>query len=220
MSNAGAVLKSWYAHYKNDIGTKQGKADANMKFSKNGAPVVKLTNFYIVGDTGGTTECYLTGHGGSFDSQYFLDNKSFTVPKGVTINFYQPDGYILGFGTSCLRNGAPKKHGGTNDQEYAGGDNCPNYILTKDQGTRLSGDANYAHTWEMDYATSQQVAEDLDVVLVTIRNRWFHAGVTLQAAIKAVRGAVPSITKFNCLFCRVKDGHTNDSWDAGSGKWT
>src|SRR5208282_6764794 len=99
------------------------------------------------------------GPGGSFDADYCVSNKTFTVPKGVTVNFYQPDGYILGFSTAALRNGAPKKHGGTNDQLYTGDTECTNYILTKDQGTHLTGDAAAAHQWEMDYATSQEVAE-------------------------------------------------------------
>lgn len=220
MSNAGAVLQKWYQHTKTGIGTKQGKTNAHMKFSKGGAPVIKLSSFYIIGDTKGATECYLTGHGGSFDSDYFASNRSFTVPKGVTINFYQPDGYILGFGTAALRNGKPVKHGGTNDQTYTGGETCTNYILSKDQGTRLSGDSDYARQWEMDYESSQQVAGDLGIVLVTIRNRWYQAGATLLSAIEAVRGEVKTINTFNCLFCRVKDGYTNDSWDAVNGQWT
>ena len=220
MSNAGAVLRKWYQHNKNNIGDGQGKTNANMKFNKSGAPVIKLSSFYIIGDTKGATECYLTGHGGSFDADYFVSNQSFKVPNGVTVNFYQPDGYILGFGTAALRNGKPVKHGGTNDQSYTGGEECTNYILTKDQGTRLNGDANYANQWEMDYASSQQVAEDLGIVLVTIRNRWDQAGATLSSAISAVRGEVKSIATFNCLFCRVRDGYTNDSWDAVNGQWT
>jgi hypothetical protein len=107
-----------------------------MKFNKSGAPVTKLSSFYIIGNTKGATECYLTGQRGSYDSDYFVSNRSFKVPTGVTVNFYQPDGYILGFGTAALRNGTPKKHGGTNDQSYSGGGDCTNYILTKDQGPR------------------------------------------------------------------------------------
>lgn len=220
MSNASAVFKKWRNHTKTGIGTKQGKTDANMRFVKNSAPVKKVMNFYIVGNLSNATECYLTGHGGSFDSDYFMDNKSFTVPTGVTVNFYQPGGYILGFGTSALRSGPPKKHGGTADQLYTEGMECPNYILTKDQGTRLTGDANYANQWEMDYRGTQAAAEDLGVVLVTVRNRWYHAGVTLKTAISDVRSAAKSIVTFNCLFCRVGDGYTNDSWDAVNGAWT
>ena len=62
MSKAGTVLKKWHQHYKQDIGAKQGRADANMKFKKaGGAPVIKLASFYIIGNTAGATECYLTG---------------------------------------------------------------------------------------------------------------------------------------------------------------
>lgn len=221
MSNASAVFQKWRQHTKTGIGTKQGKTNPHMRFAKTGsAPVKKLSSLYIVGDTSNATECYLTGHGGSFDSDYFLDNKSFNVPNGVTVNFYQPDGFILGFGTKALRNGPPVAHGGTDDQQYTGGMDCPNYILTKDQGSRLSGDANYAHGWEMDYSTTQAAASDLGMVLVTIRNRWFHAGVTLKSAVSDVRSQAKSIVTFNCLFCRVRDGHTDDSWDAANGVWS
>ena len=219
MPNAGAVLKKWYRHTQTGVGTKQGVTNANMKFATGSAPVKKLSSFYIVGDLTNAAECYVTGHGGLFNADYFLDNKTFTVPTGVTVNFYQPDGYLLGFHTGALRNGPPNGHGGTNDQAYGPGDDCPNYILTKDQGTRLGMDSATANQFEMDYASTQAVADDLGVVLVTVRNRWFHAGVTLKAAISAVRGEAPGITTFNCLFCRVRDGFGDDRWNAVGGMW-
>ena len=42
------------------------------------------------------------------------------MPTGVTVNFYQAAGYILGFGGAAPRDGKPKKHGGTPDQSYSG----------------------------------------------------------------------------------------------------
>jgi hypothetical protein len=220
MATAGEVLEQWYQHYKSNIGTKQGATNAHMNFSATGAPVKKLWSYYIIGDTTNATECYITGHGGSFDSDYFVSNRTFKVPAGVTVNFYQPDGYVLGFGSAALRNGPPIQHGGTNDQIYTGGQECTNYILTKDQGKRMTGNVEDAHEWEMDYASSQEVAGDLGIVLVTIRNRWFQAGTTLSSAIDAVRDEVKTITTFNCLFCRVREGSTSQMWNAVDGNWT
>lgn len=215
MGNLSSVFRKWKQHVSSDI-----HSSASMKFDSNGVPVKSTTNFHIVGDLDGATECYITAHGGCLDGDYFFDNKSFTIPDGVTVHFYQPHGYILGFGSAALRNGNPKGHGGTTDQEYSGGEECPNYILTKDQGRHLSGDANYAAQWEMDYTSTQKLCGDLGIVMVIVRNRWFHAGVTLKAAISEVTKAAPSITTFNCLFCRVTDGSTADVWDAVNGAWT
>lgn len=58
-----------------------------------------------------------------------------------------------------------------------------------------------------------------DLVIVTIRNRRFHAGVTLKNAIAEMRKAAPGITTFDCLFCRVTDGYTDDKWCALNGRW-
>ncbi len=221
MSKASIVFQKWSAHLKNDI-TRSGQGSSNprMKFSKGGAPVKKLSNFYIVGDTAGTGECYVVGHGGLMQDDYCFDNQAFKVPTGITMNFYQPDGYMLSCAVSQLRNGAPIKHGGTNDQLYTAGMDCPNYILTKAQGTRHAGSATVAETWEMDYSGAQSVAEDVGVVIVLVRNRWFHAGVTLKQCVSDVNGAVKSLTTFNCVFCRVHEGYTNDAWSAGTGTWT
>lgn len=214
------VFNKWRAHLKNEIGEKQGATNAGMKFNKaSSVPVKKLTNFYVVGDASKATECYIAAHGGSFDDDYALDTKSFKVPTGVKLNFYQPHGYALQGGAATLRHGAPVKHGGTNDQLYTGGMECPNYILSKAHGKQLGAGFDAA-TWEMDYAGVQKVAGDLNIVMVTVRNRWHHYGVTLKSAVADVRGAFKSITTFNCLFCRVDDTGKTHNWNSQSGAWS
>ncbi len=214
MGSLSSVFANWRQHVSSGV-----NKTPSMQWSSGGAPVITCTNFYIVGDTTNATECYLTGHGGMNDSNYFFDNISFTVPAGVTINFYQPHGYILGFHSGALRDQAPIAHGGTDDQTYTGGDKCENYILTKDQGQRLNGSQQDAETFEMTYAATQSLAQDLGIVIVTVRNRWFHAGVTLKSAVSEVTAAAPGIKTFNCLFCRAIDGSTDDRWNAVGGMW-
>lgn len=196
-----------------------------MKFNKAGAPVKKLASLYIIGDTGGATECYIDAHGGNYSADYVLDCKSFTVPAGITVNFYQPAGYAFGAFKSELRQGPPQQHGGTNDQVYNGGDKCPNYILTKFQGRHSGLSKEEVTNQELDYSGFQSIAEDANIVLVTVRNRWFHSGITLESAIKAVHKECKSITVFNCMFCRVDDttaGLAQVTWNASSttgGNW-
>jgi len=213
MGNPGVVFKQWVKH-QSDIKKKPG-----MKFTGNG-PVKTLSSYYIMGNTAGATECYLFAHGGSFTEEYILDNQSFVVPNGVTIEFYQPDRYMLRFVGRDLRQGAPQKAtGGFTDMRYRGGDPCINYILSKNQGRhQSSGYTNQdAEQWEMHYDGLQRVAEDLGIVVVTVRNRWWHCGVTLKDSIKEVRKAVPTIATFHCMFCRVREGFDNWSWDAELG---
>lgn len=214
MGKVGRVFGKWCRHLVSDI-----NKQPSMQWSSGGAPVVRTTNFYVVGDTSAATECYITGHGGSDSGDYVLDNRSFTVPTGITVNFYQPHGFILAAGTKELRDHNPVAHPTATDLVHTGGDKCVNYILSKDQGRHLSGDAEYAAEWEMDYAGTQAVCGDMGIVMVTVRNRWFHAGVTLKACIDEVTDAVPGIKTFNCLFCRVDEHSGDKQWDI-EGFWT
>ena len=129
IANAGYVFGKYIDHLKNDIHT-----NASMGFFKGLAPVKKLTSYYVIGDTAGKTECFVDTHGGNFSADYVLDNKDFKVPTGVTLKFFQPHGRTFGAFKSELRLGAPKQDPNATDLQYVGGDNCPNYILTKFQG--------------------------------------------------------------------------------------
>lgn len=200
MGDAVHVFNSYVRHVLNNVGS-----TPSMSFKKNGAPVTKMASLYLIGDTAGATECYIDAHGGNYSADYVLDNRTFTVPQGVHVKFFQPAGYAFGCFKAELRSGAPQQHGGTGDQDYDGGDDCPNYMLTKFQG-RHSGLGDQAvQDQELDYEGFQAIAADAGIVLATVRNRWFHAGITLKSAIQDIRKAVPSITTFNCMFCRVDD---------------
>lgn len=221
VGDAAAVFKNYIRH-----ATKNVSSQPSMAFNKASAtPVRKLSSYIIIGDTNGATECYIDAHGGNYSSQYVLDNQSFTVPIGATVKFFQPAGYAFGAFKSELRSGPPKQHGGTNDQDYAAGQQCPNYILTKFQGRHSGNSAQEITNQELDYSGFQAIAGDAGIVLVTIRNRWFHAGVTLKDAISTIRKEFPSISTFNCMFCRVDDstpGLQQVSWNASSntgGAW-
>lgn len=220
MGDVKHVMKSYLNHVKNEI-----HKTPHMQFTPNSTPVKKLSSLYLIGDTTGASECYIDAHGGNYSANYVLDCSSFTVPKGITVNFYQPAGYAFGAFKSELRSGPPKQHGGTNDQVYSAGKKCPNYILTKFQGRHSGASATDVRAQEIDYKGFQSIAADAGIVLVTVRNRWFHAGLTLESAIKAVRKECKGITVFNCMFCRVDDttaGLANVTWNASStsgGSW-
>lgn len=220
MGDSSYVFKKYINHVTNGV-----NKNASMHFKKNSAPVTKLTSYYVIGNTANATECYIDAHGGNFSADYVLDNMSFKVPAGISVKFFQPAGYAFGAFKSELRLGAPKQHGGTNDQNYAAGSDCPNYILTKFQGRHSGASAQDVRAQEIDYQGFQDIASDAGIVLVTVRNRWFHAGVTLQDAIKTVNGKFPGITTFNCMFCRVDDttaGLAQVTWNASSnsgGNW-
>jgi hypothetical protein len=207
MGKPGLVFERWTKHLKTDI-----HAMPSMAFN-DGTKVKKTSCFYIIGDTASATECYVFAHGGSFQDLYVLSHSSFAVPPGITVEFYQPHGYSLAFTATDLRAGNPVKDGsGVGVLQYAAGDTCPNYILAKNQGTHQAPGYKVSDSaqWEMDYTGLQKLAGDLGVVVVTIRNRWFNAGVTLSTLIADVTAAAKGIKVFHCMFCRVKEG--SDTW--------
>lgn len=190
-----------------------------MAFDVNTCPVTKLTSFYIVGASH-NNECYIIAHGGQFDADYVLDNKSFAVPTGVTVNFYQRHGDTFSYYNRTFRNQPPlaDPNAPANELAYTAGQQCPNYVLTKRVGRHAnSSDPNWDYAGnEEEYQAFQAIAQDAGIVLISVRNRWFHAGMTVKAAIKAVTAERPNITTFNCLFCRVDDA----SAAAGPYNWS
>lgn len=215
MGDVSYVLKKYMNHVQRDIHQRP-----HMRFDTGGVAVRKLTSLYIIGDTAGKSDCYICSHGGNYSADYVLDCSGFSVPTGVSINFYQPAGYAFGMWTRLLRNQQPVDNNAQNDLHYGAGDDCPNYILTKLAG-RHQGIADYAAN-EENYQGWQTIAADADIVMVSPRNRWFHSGLTLKSTIKNVQSAYPAITTFNCLFCRVDDssaGRGNHTWNAGTGDW-
>ena len=68
-----------------------------------------------------------------------------------------------------------------------------------------------ANKQEVNYQGFQAIASDADIVLVTVRNRWFHAGATLKECVSTIRKEFPQINTFNCMFCRVDDTYQPNS---------
>jgi hypothetical protein len=207
------VFQSWRRHVRTNI-----NGSASMAFGGD-CPVTKLSSLYIIGETAGATEAYIFSHGGSFDEDYVFDNKEFTVPVGTSVEFYQPDGYSLRYTATRLRNGPPAKAPeGWDGLSFGEGDSCPNYILTKNQGRHQSSGYTTEDSaqWEMDYDGLQAVAEDTGVLIVTVRNRWFHSGMSLKNVIHDVQGEVPTVKTFHCMFCRVNANSDGWSWTANA----
>ena len=214
MASLSSVFSRWKSHVSNNV-----HRQASYSFKPNDTPVHTLTSFYVVGDYENATECFITAHGGQFDDDYYFDNKSFDVPQDTTVIFYQPHGVTLSFSTNALRTrgGQPLSDPTATDLVYGAGDSCPNYILSKDQGHHLGNfTEEQIDGWKMTYEGAQEVCGELGVVMVIVRNRWFHTGVTLKSAIEAVQGLAPDIKTFKCLFCRVTDGSSGD-WNARTG---
>lgn len=211
----GNALINFIDHNLNDV-----KRKSHMKFGGNGAWVVQLQYHYIVGNTKNATACYIGAHGGSSGSQYGIDNKSFIVPDGCHVKFYQPHGYCFALNNNFLRSGAPlKQDDSEGDVEFAAGETCTNYLLSKFEGRHGSDSMKDAEQQGTTYQALQSIAEEAGIVMVTIRNRWSAANVSLLDTIKAVREVAPSITTFHCLFCRVDDSDSDWTWSASSGTW-
>lgn len=215
MGKPSLVFDQWIGHLRGEVHSK-----TSMKFDKSkNVPVKKLSSFYIIGDTTQATECYVFAHGGSFKDEYVISHTTFTVPKGVTIEFYQPDGYMVCFAAKALRTAAPVKASeGWQDLQYKTGDTCPNYILSKNQGAHQSSNwsVDDSKAFDMDYEGLQSVAAAAGVVIVTVRNRWFHAGVTLSTLVTEVTKSAKGLTTFHCMFCRVRENSDNWAYTAGA----
>lgn len=211
---AKRALINFIDHNLNDI-----KRKPHMKFGE-GAWVVKLPHHYVIGNTKDATECFIGAHGGNVGENYFIDNTSFTVPTGCHVTFYQPHGHCFQMNNNFLRTGAPMQDASEGDVEFPAGSSCTNYLLSKFEGRH--GVSGGQDAWESEgttYQAMQQIAQDAGVVMVTIRNRWSAANVSLKDTIAAVRKLAPNITHFHCLFCRVDEADSDWSWAADEGRW-
>lgn len=211
---AGQYFANWLDHA---LSTNR---KASMKFGE-GAWVVKLPEHYIIGNTKTATECWISGHGGSNSGDYLIDNGTFSVPSGCSVQFFQPHGYCLIYRTNNLRTGKPIVDNQHNDTAFGAGEACTNYILNKFEGRHNQAPEDAKAERGYTYEALQSICDEGKVVVVTIRNRWYSSHVTLEETIKAIRKVAPNITKFNCLFCRVDDDYEDDdpAWNAGTGRW-
>ncbi len=210
----GNALINFIDHNLNDV-----KRKSHMKFGS-GAWVVQLKNHYIVGNTKNATACYIGAHGGSMGASYGLDSKTFTVPNGCHVRFYQPHGYCFAMNNNFLRSGkAIQQDSSQGDVEFSGGEACTNYLLNKFEGRHGADDQQEAEDQGTTYTALQSIAEQAGIVMVTIRNRWSASSVSLEDTIDAVRKVAPSIKTFNCLFCRVDDTDSDWAWSGSRGEW-
>jgi hypothetical protein len=212
MGDVGLIMQG-YSRHLSDL-----RATPTMAFTPSATPVTKLPGLYIIGDVTGKSACYIGAHGGQFATDYVVDNMAFQVPQGCTVNFYAPAGYSFAMWTKHLRTQQPLTNSSQNDNHYTAGQKAPNYLLSKFAGRHGEGAAAAAQ--EEDYVGWQQIAGDADVVIVTIRNRWYRSAVTLKTVIADIRSKYKQFTTFNCMFCRVDDSSAvkgNPTWDAGTG---
>lgn len=195
--SAGSVIEQFFSHL-SDV-----NANASMTFSKGSSPVTTLTNYYLIGNTTGKDSCYIISHGGQHRKDYWLDNMSFKVPADVTVSFFHDHGDIFSYSYNRFASGdasdLPVVKASDGKKVYTGGENCENYILNKFHGR---------HGANENYQDLQALAAPGNHLFVVVRNRWFHAGVSLKDCIKAVREAVPSVKTFYCMFCRATDDST------------
>jgi hypothetical protein len=176
-----------------------------------------------------TTECVIACHGG-----FKSENRLFTVPDGVTINFYIWHGESLidprveMFGWTL--------EGDSIAESLTGGLSCYNYILEKDSGQDNDAAAQYeristkiresnlqrwrAPTFQSPALRNTTLANNVPRHVVTIRHRRFHSAMTLSRVISEVRDALPSVTTFHCKFCRAdkRKGAENPSYELGQRK--
>lgn len=200
----GSVVQNFFNHLSDVHST------PSMDFVKNSSPITKLRNYYLIGNTKGQTTCYIICHGGHFEKDYFVDNMTFSVPEGVTVSFFHDHGDIFSYSYNRFGSGDPSElpvvKVSDGKKVYTGGEECENYILNKFHGR---------HGANENYQDLQNLAAPGDHLFVVVRNRWFHAGVTLKDCISAVRKAVPTVTTFFCMFCRATEG--SDTWYSATG---
>jgi hypothetical protein len=183
------------------------------------------SNLYLFKSGTNSVDCIISAHGG-----FVSESRTFTVPGNLALRFYSSHGAsvidpsIAEFFRSQER-AAPV-------ETFAGGDKCPNYLLSKYQGDdhnkmgETYGMVNTSMTNRdkqrgknfnalMRASDSDNPNPDLRQLyleqltnapgasVLTIRDRWnVLMGVTLADAVKAVRKAVPTIGVIHCLFCR------------------
>jgi len=132
-----------------------------------GAVAVGSKLYLFKSDTN-SVDCIISAHGG-----YVSANRSFTVPKGVTINFYGPHGAALidpNISEYFRRQANAKPIEG---EVYTEGMECRNYLLSKYQG---------AHAGESGKETVETYKQIADSVRISDLNRTKHFASLMKAA--------------------------------------
>jgi hypothetical protein len=180
---------------------------------------------YLFKSSTNASDCLISAHGG-----FVAENRSFTVPSGLTILFYGVHGAALQDpNISSFAKLMSKAHP---VETITGGNACRNYLLSKYQGAHagesgtevvetyqqvgdtVAGEDRFRTTkFDQLMKPGQTVNAQQSVFnelmstwggsILTIRNRWnVWLGVPLVDAIKAARKEMPSLRNFHCIFCR------------------
>lgn len=169
-------------------------------------------------------EVLISAHGGAVGS-----NVLFTVPAGVTVNFYTFHGFSLIDPGLALAKARPEPK-----EAITGPGKSNDYFLSKYQGRH--GNVNETYD-DIDEAVRGEAKRTLDARsklrqlqaggasgpkvamaranvdsshpfnVVTIRNRFFSGAVRLSDVVHQVRVVAPEIRVFHCSFCRTSMEH-------------
>ena len=180
---------------------------------------------YLFKSSTNSSDCMISAHGG-----FMAENRSFTVPSGLTILFYGIHGAALL--DPNITSFARANSRAVPVETFTGGQSCRNYMLSKYQGAHAgeSGTevvetyqqvsntvstrdkvrtSNFnkltkpGQTVELQEMVFNQLMADWGGSILTIRNRWnVLFGVPLSDAIAAARKEMPSLRLFHCIFCR------------------
>ena len=185
-------------------------------------------SIYLWKGKSANSDVMITAHGG-----YTLSNKPFKVPGSTSIHFLAPHGFLLNDpGLKPVATGSL-----TAFDSYASGSLCPNYELSKYQGSHGGSDGKPAETYadiavKMHPEAERQLLREfkpfnLDEALasvkeirydvITIRNRNFHSTPDLDEVVKQLAKHGFSYSNIYCSFCRGRMGHPDEfdmSWNA------
>lgn len=199
------------------------------------------SNLYLFSTTQSASECLISAHGG-----YDKENVTFKVPAGVTIHFYAPHKHVLqdpgvkmmaqdlsSFavetckpGQDCVNYTLTKYQGRHNTAgetydsiESTIRDFERRFLETQDKMAKM-GDVDKLTKGQL--ARYQMLGGSLANLkalnVATIRNRWYHAGVTLKYVVAEVTKAAKGISVFHCSFCRSLNSDDHPlMWKVGSG---
>jgi hypothetical protein len=179
---------------------------------------------YLFKSKTNSTDCIISAHGG-----YMFENRDFTVPSGITLQFFSVHSSTL---TDPGINAFQKNQAQAIPVEtIQGGAKCRNYLLSKYQGKHNKMDETYESiasgvtqqdTLRTMFGTKlfkdasttggspdkveqmlKNIARNHGGSVLTVRNRFDVVfGIPLQDALKAAKKEMPTLRVFYCLFCR------------------
>ncbi len=171
---------------------------------------------YLFKSTENATDCLISAHGG-----YYKQNRSFTVPNGVQLLFYGEHKKVLA--DPGLKMMHQVKGLEVVDTFAGGSKDCPDYILSKYQGSHNTNnetyesilaeigieDTKHAKVSARGASGAAQLKWVGAMSVLTIRNRFLRADLNLSYVIKEAVAAMPTLTTFHCSFCRGLIGDDN-----------